>query len=424
VVGVGERRWLPFLQLHVHLLHRLHAPVQAFLVIPFAYTVATLLLLAWLARSMLRDAREACVATALLLVGFAGSSFHWLGRSLYQEVIVLPVFLALVGLHYFAPRRRAAFVVLLGIGMLTREVFWIWWLAYAALHWRGRLRDAGLRAGVLALGAIPLVWLLATRQDPLLARNAPPEPLGVARIAERAAALGRTLAGEWLLPVLVALAAIFALALAQRGTRGLSFRGLHAFSAVSLAAIYGYVLGADPWHTTPGNTRALVPLFAHVLVLCLLGWREAARLEGRARPAARVLAALAMLSMLKLPAILGVLAGPAPHRSDAWEPLRLPAAGRGARAWQSELEDVLAPLRARREASLRVLLVDVPRSEYLKIWVAAFLYDERHVATSGSTLPLADVIVAPEGFEAPGFARHARLHVDPGTTRDVLAAVR
>jgi len=421
VVGVGQRQWLPFLQLHIHVLYRLGAPAQAFLLIPYAYTTLTLFLLAWLCRAVLRAPREALAATALLLVGFAGSSFHWLGRSLYQEGIVIPLFLALVGLHTFAPRRRAAFVVVLGLGMLTREVFWIWWLAYTALHWRGRLRDARLRAAVLALGAIPIAWLLATGQGPLLARNAPPEPLTLAGIAERAASLGRTLGAEWLLPVLVVLAGIFALAAAQRGVRGLSFRGFHVFSAVSLAGIYGYVLVADPWHTTPGNTRALVPLFAHVLVWSILGWHEAARLRGPARPAGRVLAALSMLSMLKLSAIAGVLGGPDPRRTaDDWEPLRLPRSARAEPGWEATLEAALGPLRARRAAPLRVVLVDVSRREYLKLWVAAFLYDERRVVAADAPLPPADVLVAPEGFEAPGLVRRARLRVSSDTTRDVL----
>ena len=417
VVGVGQRRWLPFLQLQIHLLYRLHAPVRAFLLIPYGYTVASLFLLAWLCRAALREPRETLPATALLLVGFAGSSFHWLGRSLYQEVIVIPVFLALVGLHFFAPRRRAAFVVLFGVGMLTREVFWIWWLAYLTLHGRRRLRDAAL----LALGAIPLAWLLATGQSPLLARNAPAEPLTLEAVAGRAAALGRTLSAEWLFPVLVCLAGVFALVAARRGVRGLSFRSFHVFSGVSLAAIYGYVLVADPWHNTPGNTRALVPLFAHVLVWTILAWHDASRLGGRAGRAARVLAAVAMLSMLKLPAIAGVLGSEPPRRSaDAWEPLRLPIGGPSQRDWRTALEAALEPLRARRGGPLRVAVVDVPRGEYLKLWVAAFLYDERQVVAGGAALPPVDVIVAPEGFEAPGFVRRARLRVSSEATRDLL----
>jgi hypothetical protein len=421
VVGVGQRRWLPFLQLQIHLLYQLHAPPWAFLLIPYGYTVASLFLLAWLCRKALPEPREALLATALLLVGFAGSSFNWLGRSLYQEVILIPVFLALVGLHFFAPGRRAAFVTLFGIGMLTREVFWIWWLAYLALHWRGRLRDAALRAGLLALGAIPLAWLLATGQGPLLARNAPAEPLTLAAVAGRAAALGRTLSAEWLLPALVCLAGVFTLAAAQRGIRSLSFRSFHVFSAVSLAAIYGYVLLADPWHTTPGNTRALVPLFAHVLVWTIPAWRDASRLGGRAGRAARVLAALAMLSMLKLPAIAGVLGGETGRRSSsAWEPLRLPSAGASQRDWRTALEAALGPLRARHGGPLRVAFVDVPRREYLKLWVAAFLYDERQVVGGGDALPPVDAVVAPEGFEAPGFVRRARLRISSDATRDLL----
>lgn len=78
------------------------------------------------------------LATALILAAFAGSSFNWLGRSLYQETLLLPLFRALIYLHYFAPQRRALFIVLFTIGMLTREVFWIWRFVYAHITIRGR----------------------------------------------------------------------------------------------------------------------------------------------------------------------------------------------------------------------------------------------------------------------------------------------
>src|ERR1700687_106337 len=93
-VRVGQRIWLPFLQLHIYLLYLARAPAAAYLFVPYAYMVLSLLLLAALCRAALPDEPAAVCASVILLVAFAGSSFNWLGRSLYQEAIVLPLFLA------------------------------------------------------------------------------------------------------------------------------------------------------------------------------------------------------------------------------------------------------------------------------------------------------------------------------------------
>src|SRR6185369_774658 len=108
------------------------------------------------------------------------------------------------------------------------------------------LRNPPLRAAAVALGAIPLVWLAWTGQSPLLSRNvvALVEPVG--GLGQRASTLGALLVSESLLPSVVLLAAVFSIVLAKRGLRGLSYRGYHVFSLVSLGAIYGYVLLLDP----------------------------------------------------------------------------------------------------------------------------------------------------------------------------------
>src|SRR5215475_1767344 len=128
VVGTSRRVWLPFLQAHIHLLYLAGAPPAAYLLVPFAYTALTLWLIAALCRAVMGDERRAVLPTLVLLVAFAGGSFRWVVRALYQEVILLPIFLALVYLHYFAAERRLLFLALLAAGMLTREVFWIWWV--------------------------------------------------------------------------------------------------------------------------------------------------------------------------------------------------------------------------------------------------------------------------------------------------------
>jgi hypothetical protein len=424
VFAAGPRVWLPFLQAHINVLYRLHVPAGAFLLIPYAYAVASLFLLATLCRAAVSDPLTASFATVTMLVAYCGASFQWLGRSLYQESIVIPVFLALVYLFYFAPQRRAAFIALLAVGMLTREVFWIWWLAFLVLNWRGRLRNPPLRAAAVALGAIPLVWLAWTGQSPLLSRNvvALVEPVG--GLGQRASTLGALLVSESLLPSVVLLAAVFSIVLAKRGLRGLSYRGYHVFSLVSLGAIYGYVLLLDPWQATPENTRVLVPLYAHLLVWAILAWRDASRLEGRIGMVALVVCAAGTLSLLKITAIVAVLGVTPPRTGAAWEPLRLPSGIEKREDWRSALERALAPTRESHASRLEVVFIDIPREEYLKFWVPAFLYDTRRQAGVDTSLPGADVVVAPADTEIPTLARRERLRLPGGIVRDVLVRER
>jgi hypothetical protein len=424
VVGPRRRVWLPFLQLHVHLLYLAGAPLAAYVLVPFAYTVLTLFLLAALCRAALPDEREALVAGAVLLVAFAGSAFHWLGRSLYQEVIVLPIFLALIYLHYFSPGRRWLFLALLAVGMLTREIFWVWWGVFLALGWRERLQPPGFRAAVAALGAIPLVWLLATRQSPALARH-PAEQGGLLDgLGGRAAILGRLVLSESFLLAMVCLAIVFGAALAARGRRGLSLPSYHVFSLVSLAAIYGYILLFDPWRTTPGNARAMAPLYAHLLFWAVLAWRDASLLPGRARVAGRLIASIGILTMLKIHGIAG-FAGPTALRAALSRAPIEPRSGAAAReAWRAALARALGELRDGRRGPLRVGFVDIPRREYVNVWVAPFLYDRRTAVAADEPLPAADVLLAPAGYEAGGWALRERLRLPDGLVRDVLGPAR
>ena len=417
IVHAGARSRLPLLQLHIHSLYLLHAPIWAYQLVPYVYTVATLFLLSALCRAALPDERENLIATFLLLVAFAGSSFNWLGRSLYQETLVLPLFLALVYLHYFAPRRRLLFVLVFAAGMLAREIFWIWWLVYLALHWRSRLRDSALRTGLLAIGLIPACWLFLTQQSPLLGRNAPGIDENLGGVGERAVALAGIVATEFFFVAIGCFAAVFAF---TRAARGLSFRSYHIFSLVSLAVIYGYILLLDPWYSTPGNTRALVPLFAHLLFWAVLAWRDAARIAGRSRVAARTLAGLAILSMLKLTAIVAVLGGTPVAPGTYWEPLHLAKSLAPREDWRAALRRVIEPLRAAKGALLEVAFVGLSRPEYVKLWVAPFLYDNRVRVGGDEIPPAADVLIVAEGTRFPKWTLAARLQIDRALAREIL----
>jgi hypothetical protein len=107
---------------------------------------------------------------------------------------------------------------------------------------------------MLGLLALPVAWLLVTRQSPVLAVDPNPSRMLVDGLGQRVVALGRTLASEWLIAPVVCLGAAFALAVHQRGARALWLRSYHVFSCFALTAVYVYLLLFDPF--SPENPRA------------------------------------------------------------------------------------------------------------------------------------------------------------------------
>lgn len=398
VVGVGERVWLPFLQLHLVVLHALHAPVGLYLVVPWLYLSAFLVALAALARAALPRRREALAASTLLALAVIAGPFSWLGRSLYQEVIVLPLFVALVVFHHFAPRRWSLTLALLGVGMLTREIFWIWWLAFGAVAWRGM--GSVRRAATASLGVVPLMWIALTRQPVTLGRNRAEEVEILVGLPARVASLLQLVVEESLLVALILIALVFGIVAWRRTPRALGFRRYHAFSFLSLTAFYGYVVLFDPWRATPDNPRQLVPLYAHLLVAAVLAWREAAQLDGRAGALGRTLVAAALLSTVQLGAIRAAVAGTPPRATAGWEPARL-ATAVPRDSWRRTLSEVAAARRASSHGALHVVFVEMPASEYRKFFVAPLLYDRRTRVDAIRVPADADLVVAPAGTPAP-----------------------
>lgn len=417
VVGVGERVWLPFLQLHLRLLHALRAPIELYLAVPWLYMSALLVLLTVLCRALLPTRREALVASALLAVAVVGGAFNWLGRSLYQEVIVLPLFAALVALHHLAPERRRLFLSLVAVGLLTREIFWIWWLALAVVEWR---RSPGRRAATAALGIIPALWLLATRQPPTLGRNRAEEVEMFAGLAGRAAGLLELLAAESLLVGTGLLVAAAGLVAWRRGVGALSWRRFHLFSLLSLALFCGYLLLFDPWRATPGNPRQLVPLYAHLLVAAIVIWRDVARLDSRAAWAGRTLVVAALLSMVKIGAVSVALADAPVRGTQGWEPARL-ARSAATDDWRRELAAAVATRRTAAGGDLTVAFVEVPTADYRKYLVAPLLYERRLRVAAGEALPAADLAIVPAGRVPSGWTALHRLRLRAGSEWDLAA---
>lgn len=104
--------------------------------------------------------------------------------------------------------------------------------------------------------------------------------------------------------------------------------------------------------------------------------------------------------MLKVHAIAVVLTGAPPQTGASWEPLRLATSLSAAEDWRTALDRAVGHRRAVHERSLRVAFVGGPQSEYVKFWVAPFLYDDRGSLAPGEPLPVEDLVVGRENAQS------------------------
>ena len=132
--------------------------------------------------------------------------------------------------------------------------------------------------------------------------------------------------------------------------------------------------------------------------------------------ATRIVCAVGVLSLLKVHAIAAVLGGATPRTGASWEPLHLTTRLDSQDDWRTAVGTALLPLRKERATRLNVVFVDVPKEEYLKFWVAPFLYDARTRSTDGISLTSADIVVVPAGA-ADTFLCSARAAAAPGRYR-------
>ena len=119
---------------------------------------------------------------------------------------------------------------------------------------------------------------------------------------------------------------------------------------------------------------------------------------------------LGILSMLKVHAIAVVLTGAPPQTGASWEPLRLATSLSAAEDWRTALDRAVGHRRAVHERSLRVAFVGGPQSEYVKVLVAPFLYDDRRSSRRASRSRWRISSSGRRTLRAPESRRGARTH--------------
>ena len=159
VVKLGNRVWLPFVQLHIFLYYTLGLPVAGLKLITVAYSTAAVAFLALYWRRVLGGNSMATVAAVVAGALFAAQSLVSRVTNLMQEPPGAALLFAFV---WLASRPGPISWVALPIGcaaMLTRDAYWIYLFAITLVDlraWPWAFRRLVFYAG---LWATPIAWM-------------------------------------------------------------------------------------------------------------------------------------------------------------------------------------------------------------------------------------------------------------------------
>ncbi len=381
VVRLGNRVWLPWLQLHIWALYQLRAPYRVFGLIPCLYCMAALIGLGLLGLRLLGLKWSGILLSLAAMAGFGQQMLvAHLSVTLYQEVLGAAIFYLLLYGGALELKQSWKLVALGTVGLLTRDTFQIYLFVLTVLHWRAIWSSKTYRKAFLMLWAVPVLWMLSIpfgylMHDGRLPRSAAEWPLMINKDDPAVSDLSRSAASLW--AAMQSARAIWVaagvtlgvLAVWRSGGRGSEWgRRFAPFSLLSLSIIYGAFLLFDPSKATFGNPRMMFPLMEHAFVWALLALSAAASCGAATRNVARAVV------------LAGLVLGMSPT-SDTWLPRSRP-----------EMETVYRDLeRLQREASPegRPVVCFGPESHFRLIqrFVGPTLYASRRYLPAQTAIP-------------------------------------
>jgi len=246
VVKIGNRIWLPFLQVHIWLYHLLGLPAGGVKLISTFYSFGAQRLNLETG-PLMQEPIGVALFCGFLLLASNGSAFPWIG-------------------------------VLCAAAMMTRDTYWIYLFAATLVAWRSIIANRRRLLAYTALWAVPILWLAVCVPAIYLAAYSrlPSIPIEWPLMYNAAGPASRMSAAEslWLglvragvLPLAAGIAAGAATLAFWARSRFLSLFDFTEFSKtavraapVAIAIVYGLVWIVDPWQVTPGNPRAGWPL--------------------------------------------------------------------------------------------------------------------------------------------------------------------
>jgi len=283
IVKLGNRIWLPFLQLHIWLYHLLQLPVAGLKLISVAYLLLALSALGLYWRRLLGPGPLSLTLATLAVVSFAAQPLNAPLSDLMQEPAGYGLLFLLAWLFARQPILSPLTLAIAAAALLARDTYWIYLFALSLLHLR-QLRSYAI------LWAVPTVWLTAVvpaiywvayhrpphfpAEWPLMTNLSSRNPslldtvtsLSTALLSSRVAFLA---AG-------VALAALLLRRHLRHPFANPSAPTLTRAIPLALLLVYGILLAVDPWQETPGNIRMAAPLLELSFLLAPLLLQAAA----------------------------------------------------------------------------------------------------------------------------------------------------
>ncbi len=264
IVKLGNRIWLPFLQLHIWLYHLLHLPVAGLKLISVAYLLLALSALGLYWRRLLGPGPLSLSLAVLAVVSFAAQPLNAPLSDLMQEPAGYGLLFLLAWLFARQPTLTPLTLTLAAAALLARDTYWIYLFALTLLHLR-QLRSYAL------LWAVPILWLAAVVPAIYWAayHRLPHFPIEwplMTNVSSRTPSLLDTLTSltTALLSSRVAYLAagvtLAALILRRQPSAHPLASTLTRAIPLALLLVYGVLLAVDPWQETPGNIRMAAPL--------------------------------------------------------------------------------------------------------------------------------------------------------------------
>ena len=289
---VGNRVWLPFLQLHIHIFYKLGLPYWAFKLIPSCYFFLALLFLVKLNRRIFGQNYSGFFFTLLMLFVFAYQPILFsLSVRLYQEMLEIAFFYMLLYMGALELRKSKSLLLVASIALFVRETFWASLFVLTISNYKKILSDKTYQFSFMWLWCLVLGWFCAIpRLSFIKFARSPRWPLmidtesnGIANFLVSLKSLGCALWLERIPLAILGLGIIWVL-------RKLYFRPnvitspreeefnfttqFKIFSLSSIGLVYLYILLFNPWEYTPCNYRMAVFLLSHLFIWIVLFYRE------------------------------------------------------------------------------------------------------------------------------------------------------
>ena len=137
IASIGNRIWLPFLQIHIWAFYLLHLPYYTFKIIPCFYFFIAVLFLGLLIYRETRKTSADLMFTLLLMFCFAYQwAIQFVSTRLYQEALALAALYLLLWGGAIELKDNKWLLPVGAAALLTRECFWIYLFALCLLNGR------------------------------------------------------------------------------------------------------------------------------------------------------------------------------------------------------------------------------------------------------------------------------------------------